>query len=360
MIRREFLKTIGAAGAAASGTLDASAQPAARTGGRRLDLHTHYYPPAYFDRIRDSGGDFGFDRSPTGQTIIRYKGARFFGITPPMTDVSRRLADMDRVGVDVEVVSLSTPNVFFTDGARQVDVAKMINDAYAELAASHPTRFKAFASIPMDAPDEALKELHRALVQLKLNGVVLMSNIRGNPLTSPQYRPFFEEADRMKLCIFLHPWLSADSKEYRDYVLGPIVGFPFDTTLAVARMCYDGLFKDFPNIKWVIAHAGGAVPFLAERLDTGFHDFAECKVKIDQPPSAYLKKLYYDGVTFSQHNLGMVRDMFGTDHMVMGSDYPHLLGSMERAVSSIEAMDCTPKEKQQIFEGTAMKILNNV
>ena len=183
----------------------------------------------------------------------------------------------------------------------------------------------------MDVPDAALTELHRAIGELKLNGVILMSNIRGNPLTAARYRPFFEEADRMKLCIFLHPWLSADSDAYRDYVLGPIVGFPFDTTLAVARMCYDGMFKDFPNIRWVIAHAGGAVPFLAERLDTGFHDFAECKVKIDQPPSAYLKRLYYDGVTFSQHNLGMVRDMFGTDHMVMGSDYPHLLGSIESA-----------------------------
>ncbi len=361
MYRRDFLKTVGAAAtAAAAGAAAADAQTGGRTPGRRIDVHTHYYPPAYFDRIRDHGGEFGFDRSPTGQTIIKYRGGRFFGITPPMTDVAKRLADMDRVGVDIEVVSLSTPNVFFTDGPGQVDVAKMVNDAYAELVVRHPTRFRAFASIPMDAPDEALNELHRSVRQLKLNGVILLTNIRGNPLTAPQYRPFFQEADRMRLCIFLHPMVAAESDAYREYVLGPIVGFPFDTTLAVARMCYGGMFKEFPNIKWIVAHAGGAVPFLMERMDTGFHDFAECKVKIDQPPSTYLKHLYYDGVTFSEHNLKMVREMFGTDHMLMGSDYPHLLGSIDRAVSSIEAMECPTKEKQQVFEGTARSVLNNL
>ena len=89
----------------------------------KLDLHTHYYPPAYFDRIRDTPGDFSFAADPTGRTIIRYRGSRFFGVTAPMTDPQRRLEDMDRVGIDVEVLSVSTPNVFFAEGTRQVDVA---------------------------------------------------------------------------------------------------------------------------------------------------------------------------------------------------------------------------------------------
>src|SRR6185437_22258 len=107
--------------------------------------------------------------------------------------------------------SLSTPNVFFTDGQHQPAVARMINDSYAELIAKHPTRFKGFASIPMDAPDAALQELDRAINELKLNGVILLSNIRGNALTSQQYRAFFEEANRMRLCIFLHPMLPANA-----------------------------------------------------------------------------------------------------------------------------------------------------
>src|SRR5947209_12596271 len=168
-----------------------------------------------------------------------------------MTDVAKRLADLDRVGIDVEVVSLSTPNVFFADAAHQPEIARIVNDGYAELITKHPTRFKGFASIPMDDPDAALQELHRTINELKLNGVILLSNIGGRPLTAPQYRPFFAEANQMKLCILLHPMLPANPDPFREYVLGPIIGFMFDTTLAVARMCFDGMLKDFPDIRWI-------------------------------------------------------------------------------------------------------------
>jgi aminocarboxymuconate-semialdehyde decarboxylase len=327
---------------------------------RKFDLHTHYYPSVYFDKIRNLPSEFSFDKSPSGQTIIKYRGARFFGVTPPMTDVARRLEDMDRVGIDVEVVSLSTPNVFFTDAAHQPEIARMVNDAYAELAAQHPARFKGFASIPMDSPDEALNELHRAIGELKLNGVILLSNIGGKPLTSPEYRLFFEEANRMKLCILLHPMLPSNTEPFREYVLGPIVGFMFDTTLAVARMCFDGMFREFPDIRWIVGHLGGAVPYLMERLDNGWRDFPECRANIDELPSVYLKRLYYDTVNFNPHMLKMVREMIGADRMVLGSDYPHLLGSIERAVSSIDGLDIPEAEKQRIFEGNALSILNNV
>jgi aminocarboxymuconate-semialdehyde decarboxylase len=326
----------------------------------KYDLHTHYYPPSYFERIRQAPGEFSFGTDPTGRTIIRHRGARFFGVTAAMTDPAQRLAEMDRVGIDVEVLSVSTPNVFFAEGAAQVEVARLVNDAYAELIAQHPKRFKGFASIPMDAPDAALKELDRALGELKLNGVVLLSNIRGRPLTDPAYRPFFEEANRRRLCLFLHPMIPAQSESFNEYVLGPLVGFPFDTSLAVARMCFHGVFRDFPDIQWVIGHLGGAIPYLMERLDNGYRDFAECRARIDELPSTYLKRLHYDTVSFSGPALRMVRELVGVDHMVMGSDYPHMLGSIDRAVTSIEGLDIPAHEKQTIFSGTALRILNNV
>jgi len=326
----------------------------------KIDVHTHYYPEMFFEMIRNTPSDFSFSKDPTGRTIITHRGARFFGVTPAMTDVDNRISDMDRVGIDVEVISLSTPNIFFADEAGQPEVARMMNDAYAELMAKHPNRFKGFASIPMDNPDAAIAELHRAIDQLKMNGVVLLSNIRGRALTAPIYGPFFEEANRMNLCIFLHPMIPVNSEPFKEYVLGPLVGFPFDTTLAVARMCFDGMLRELPNIKWIIGHLGGAIPYLMERLDSGYRDFAECRVNIDQPPSAYLKRLYYDTVTFSSHNLRMARDLVGSDHMLMGSDYPHMLGSIERAVSSIQDLGIPEYEKQRIFSGSALSILNNV
>jgi len=326
----------------------------------RWDLHTHYYPEAFFRLIEEVGGAFSFGTDPTGRTIIRYRGSRFFGITPPMTDPARRIEDMDRVGIDVEVLSLSTPNVYFAPPERQAEVARLVNDAYADLAARHPKRFKGFASIPMDDPDAALRELERALDELRMNGVIVLSNINGRALTDPIYRPFFVECDRRRVCVFIHPMIPASAEPFSEYVLGPIIGFPFDTTLAVARLCYAGVFRELPNIRWILGHLGGAVPYLMERMDNGWRDFAECRVNIDELPSVYLKRLYYDTVSFSTAALTLTRELVGADHMVMGSDYPHLLGSIDRAVSSIESLDVASAEKDRIFNGTARAILNNV
>lgn len=326
----------------------------------RWDLHTHYYPEAFFRLIEEVGGAFSFGTDPTGRTIIRYRGSRFFGITPPMTDPARRLEDMDRVGIDAEVLSLSTPNVYFAPPERQAEVARLVNDAYADLAARHPTRFKGFASIPMDDPDAALRELERTQGELKMNGVIVLSNINGRALTDPRYRPFLEECDRRRVCVFIHPMIPASAEPFAEYVLGPIIGFPFDTTLAVARLCYAGVFRELPNIRWILGHLGGAVPYLMERMDNGWRDFAECRVNIDELPSVYLKRLYYDTVSFSGPSLRLTRELVGADHMVMGSDYPHLLGSIDRAVSSIEALDIPASEKERIFSGTARAILNNL
>ena len=326
----------------------------------RWDLHTHYYPEAFFRLIEEVGGAFSFGTDPTGRTIIRYRGSRFFGITPPMTDPAKRLEDMDRVGIDVEVLSLSTPNVYFAPPERQAEVARLVNDAYADLAARHPTRFKGFASIPMDDPDAALRELERTQGELRMNGVVVLSNINGRALTDALYRSFFEECDRRRVCVFIHPMIPASAEPFGEYVLGPIIGFPFDTTLAVARLCYAGVFRDLPNIRWILGHLGGAVPYLMERMDNGWRDFAECRVKIDELPSVYLKRLYYDTVSFSAPSLRLTRELVGADHMVMGSDYPHLLGSIDRAVSSIESLDIPKADKDRILAGTARDILSNV
>jgi aminocarboxymuconate-semialdehyde decarboxylase len=328
---------------------------------KTFDLHTHHYTPAYFDAVRASGGDYSFAKDTTGRDIITLRGARFFGVTPAMTDLSARLDAMDAAGVDVAVLSLSTPNVFFLGADGQPALARRMNDAYAQAAADHPDRIKAFASIPMDHPDAALAELHRALGELRMNGVVLLSNLGGRTLTDARYRPFFAEADRMGLCVFLHPMIPATGQEaLREYVLGPIVAFPFDTTLAVARMCYAGMFREYPNIRWIVAHAGGAIPWLMERIDSGYRDFAENREHLDELPSTYLKRLYYDTVTFSPHNLTMLRDLVGTDHMVMGSDFPHLLGAIDRAVPSIRSLAIPEAEQDRVLGGTALSILNNV
>jgi aminocarboxymuconate-semialdehyde decarboxylase len=328
---------------------------------RAIDIHTHHYTPAFFEAVRQSRGDYSFASAPNGQPIITLRGARFFGVTPAMTDMAQRLETMDRYSVDVAVLSLSTPNVFFLGADEQPPLARQMNDAYAAEMAAHPDHIRAFASIPMDNPDAALTELTRALDDLRMNGVILLSNIGGRRLTDARYRPFFEEANRRGVCIFIHPMLPAGTQDaWNDHVLGPIIAFTFDTSLAVARMAYEGMFRDFPNIKWILGHAGGAIPWLMERIDNGYRDFPENQQKIDVLPSVYLKQLYYDTVTFSPHTLNMLRNLIGADHMLMGSDFPHLLGAIDRAVPSITSLSIPEREKEQILGGSALAILNNV
>ena len=195
---------------------------------------------------------------------------------------------------------------------------------------------------------------------LKLQGVVVLSNINGRALTDPLYRPFFRECDRRSVCVFIHPMIPTNAASFSEYVLGPIIGFPFDTTLAVARLCYDGVFKELPRIRWILGHLGGAVPFLFERMDNGWRDFAECREHIDELPSVYLRRLYYDTVSFSAPSLELALKQVGADHLVMGSDYPHLLGSIERSVSSIESLAIPDEQKDAIFSRNAWGILNNL
>jgi aminocarboxymuconate-semialdehyde decarboxylase len=329
---------------------------------RTIDVHTHYYPASYFDMIRREGGEYAFVQDPSGKTtsIITFRGSRFFGITPPMTDPALRIEEMDRVGVDTQVVSLSTPNVNFLSGSRQSDLAKLVNDDFAKLMSDYPGRFKGFASVGLEAnPSDAIKETQRAIGSLGMQGIVLLSNLKGRYFNDPAFREFFESANDMDLCIFVHPMLPANPEPFAEFVLGPIIGFPSDTALCVAKLAYSGLLRDFPRIKWIFGHLGGTSPYLFERMDNGWRDFADCRTFIDELPTTYLKRQYYDTVTFSPHTLRMVRDMVGADHMVMGSDFPHLLGNIDRAVSSIHDMTIPTQEKAAILSGTALSIVNN-
>jgi aminocarboxymuconate-semialdehyde decarboxylase len=153
---------------------------------------------------------------------------------------------------------------------------------------------------------------------------------------------------------------SGMGEQLKDYVLGPLVGFPFDSTLAVARMCFDGLFQDFPDIRFLVPHLGGAIPYLLPRLDQGFHDFPACRAKIAKPPSYYLKKLYFDTVSASPSTISFVRDLVGADQIAFGSDYPHLPGSMSGAAAAVGSAEIPESDKTRILSGTAESVLNNL
>ena len=157
--------------------------------------------------------------------------------------------------------------------------------------------------------------------------------------------------------MYIHPTFPVGVEAMADYWLMPLIGFTFDTTLAAAKIVFSGVAEKFPGIRWVLCHLGGAIPYLAERLDRGYHAFSECRAHISKPPSEYLKEFYYDTVNFNPAALRLALDFAGADHLVAGSDYPHQIGSLKQMVASIENLDIPELEKSAIRSQNAARLL---
>jgi len=176
-------------------------------------------------------------------------------------------------------------------------------------------------------------------------------------LSDQSFWPLYEKADDLNAVLYIHPSFPVGVEAMTEYWLMPLVGFTFDTTLAAAKLVFSGVAEKFPRIRWVLAHLGGAIPYLAERLDRGYYAFQDCREHIDKPPSEYLKDFYYDTVNFDLKALQLAIDFAGADHLVAGSDYPHQIGSLEKMVDSIEKLNISSEDKEAIYGTNASKLL---
>jgi aminocarboxymuconate-semialdehyde decarboxylase len=324
----------------------------------KIDFHNHFYPTEYLKKLEEWGHRYEFTHDLAGLKIVKEKGARYLGITPQMEVAEKRIEDMDRYGIDIQVLTLSTPNVYFSTRKRNLHLAQMTNDFFAGLVQKFPKRFISFCSVPLGNPDDAIKELHRAVKDLGMKGVCLGTNINGTHLHVKEFWPFYDEVHRLKLPIFLHPMVPLHPETMAEWPLVPLVGFVMDTTLTVTKMVYSGLFEKYPDLVLILPHLGGTLPFLYERIDNGYRAFPDVKASIPKLPSEYLKNLYYDTVSFHPASLMCGYQTFGPDHMVLGSDYPHVIGDMSKSVSSIQALNIPEADKEKIFGGNGKKILN--
>lgn len=323
----------------------------------RVDLHTHYYPAEYLGALETLDTALEITEDSNGNKIVKDGGARILTITPEMSDPTVRIREMDEAGIDIQVLSLSTPNVYFASDEDSLNLAETTNDHLSALCEEFPDRFMCLASVPLNNVDYAIKELHRAIHELGMNGLIIGSNINRRPLNSEEFRPFFKEVDRLGLVVLVHPMTPVGVELMYEYGLAPLIGFVFDTTLAITRMVYSGMMEEYPNIKFVVAHLGGAIPYLLERIDNGYRAYPECRQNLSAPPSDYLKELYYDTVSFHPPALMCAHQTVGAGHMVLGSDYPHVIGSMSKSVSSILGLELPQGEKQMILGENALRIL---
>jgi aminocarboxymuconate-semialdehyde decarboxylase len=273
-------------------------------------------------------------------------------------DLAYREEVLDAHGVTMQVVTLTTPGTHVETPAHAARLASLVNDEFKDAIDTRGRHFTALATLPLNDPAASLKEFRRATGELGMRGAMLFSNINGVALSDERFWPIYEAADAAGAVLYIHPAHPVNVDMMQAYWLMPLVGFLFDTTLAAASIVFSGVAERFPRIRWALCHLGGAIPYLAERLDRGFHAFRDCRAHIDRPPSTYLKEFYFDTVNFNQGALKLAIDFAGADHVLAGSDYPHQIGSIPSMLEAIAQLPVTEEEREAIRWRNAARLLN--
>ena len=326
----------------------------------KIDIHNHFYPTKFLKQLERDGSTVGLsvETDEWGRQILVQHGNRVVTITPPMNDIDMRLEDMHQAGFDMQILTLSAPSVDIFPEEIGESLAQVVNDEIAEICQKHPDRFMAFATLPFIDPDRTVKELKRCIDELKFKGACIGTNINGMGLDDQRLYPFYESMSEYDLPIHIHPRAPVDKETYKDYRLLPMIGFEMDICVAVVRLVMGGVMDKFPNLKFIVSHLGGAIPYLAERIQNCYEAYPDCQENISGPARDYLKRFYYDTVSFFEPALMCAYAFVGAGRMVLGSDYPHVIGDIKEAITSIEKLDIPQTDKEMIYSGNILRLIH--
>jgi aminocarboxymuconate-semialdehyde decarboxylase len=312
-----------------------------------IDVHTHCLTESWFELIKRHGRPrYTVQAVSGGLHAIHLDGTPFMTPVPAMFDYARRIATMDKHGVDIGVVSLTCPNCYWGPPEVSLEAARIMNDDMAAACNAYPDRIRWFASLPWQHEALALAELERA-TKTGASGVMVLANIGGAPLTDPAFAAVWAAIDAKALPVLVHPTAPpgvADMDMAR-FQLTASIGFTFDTSLAIARMIYDGFFERFHQLRIIAAHGGGALPYLISRMDQCYANIPACREKIARRPSEYLPMICADAVVFSPELLDLCVKTFGADNLMYGSDYPHTIGDLPGCLARVGALPGATRDK---------------
>ena len=279
---------------------------------------------------------------------------------PQLSDVATRLRDMDRMGIDMQVVSTAPAQYYYyAEPGFGLELARGINDRIAEIVASHPTRFAGLGSVPLQDPKLATQELVRCVKKLGLRGVEIGTNVNGLDLADPRLKldRFFAKAQELDVVLFMHPMGFTHADRLTEHYFNNIIGNPLESTLAVSHLIFGGVLDRFPKIKFCVAHGGGYLAHYHARMDHGWKARPDARTVLKKKPSSYLKKFYFDTITFDAGLLQNLVDRVGAKQVLLGSDYPYDMGD-DDPVGLVEGMaGLGEKERAGILGGNAARLL---
>ena len=327
----------------------------------RVDIHCHYLnrdaaaklahlnPSQYEPSVK-------FASQLTREVNVKQMQDR----APKLSTIEVRIADMDRMGIDIQAVCPAPQQTYYwADPGLGLEVSRMINDRLAQIVATWPDRFVALGTVPLQNVGLAVAELERCVKQLRLRGVEINPNVAGRELTDPSLNldRFFAKARELDIVIFMHPIGFTQGERLMDHYLNNLIGNPLDTTVGTSHLIFGGVMERHPGLKIVLPHAGGFLGHYWARMDHGWRARPDCRTIIKKAPTTYLKKFYFDTITFDPEMLRNLIDKFGPQQVLLGTDYPFDMGE-EDPVGLINSVPrLSGADKQKIMGETAARLL---
>jgi aminocarboxymuconate-semialdehyde decarboxylase len=288
-----------------------------------IDIHTHFIPPEFVGDARAGRAidRIAVERRDGAEWLAHPQGYRY-PLSPEFFDVEAKHREMDRLGIDKAVLSL-TPTLFFywLEAAAAADFCRMANDSTARFVAQSD-RLDGVAVVPLQDPQAATVELRRAVGELGLRGVEIGTTMEDVPLDDRRFDPFFAAIEALDVPVILHPYYVGVRKQLADFYMTNLTGNPLETCIAASRLILSGFLDRHPRLKIVLVHSGGFMPFQIGRLDHGFRVRAETNAAIGSPPSTYLRRFWYDTITHASAPLTFLVDLVGQDRVIFGTDLP--------------------------------------
>ena len=327
----------------------------------KIDIHTHILPkdiPNWKEKF-GYGGFIQLDHyKPCCAKMLRDDGKFFRDIEENCWSPETRIHECNHHHVNVQV--LSTVPIMFSYWAKPNDclsVSKFLNDHIANIVQQYPTKFIGLGTVPMQAPDLAIKELARCK-KIGLVGVQIGSNVNQENLGDAKFADFFDACEELEMAVFVHPWEMMGEQHMQQYWLPWLVGMPAEVSRAISSLIFSGTLERLPKLRIAFAHGGGSFPSTIGRIDHGFHARPDlCAIDNIISPKNYLDKIYYDSLVHEPMMLDYLVKLVGADRVALGTDYPFPLGELEPG-KLIESMNYNDSIKERLLSGTALEWLN--
>lgn len=301
------------------------------TGGSRqrvVDIHCHRECGPASVMMRAEAERVGRVPLSFGSDLTKeVNRQQLIDLRPKMESIDERLADMDRMGVDVQAVSISPYQMYYwAEPEIGREVSRLVNDELAETVATHPDRLVGLGTVPLQDTDAAVEELERCVRDLGFRGLEVATNVNGEDLSLPRLEPFWAKVEELGVLVFIHSAGFTQPTRFREHYFINIIGHPVEGTLAASHLIFDGVMERYPGLKIVMAHGGGYLPAYAGRMDHAYDARRDVRDGLPRPPSSYLRQFHFDTMVFEPDQLGFLIEKYGADRILLGTDYPYDMG----------------------------------